>query len=579
MCSIIKNPLKVYYQEALGAFLAGTLTLILIQYFNSSEILWIVSILSLVCGLSIKNKPFYLHLIFLITFIIYLLLPITGMLQKFQDYTQALRFKPEKLVTSLDSIYANIAITERDNQYNLYENGSLLFTTEDTESLEEFSHMILLNHASPKKVLLIGSGVSGLLSEIIKHPVDSVTYLEPDSKLIKAALEYIPQSKFYSLMNEKVKIYNQDARLFIKKTRDSYDVVILNIGNPSSLQLNRFYTAQFFQEIKNILNPDGEFSFAFSSKEDILTGDILKYNSSLYKSAKSVFSNVEIITGERLTLICSLNPAKKINSNELIERFAERKILTKYFTAQHIKAKMMRKEYIEKTLSGYEKPVSLNYDYSPYGFFYYLGLWGKQSWFNFKKIWDLSNRLNLTIIVLFTLILALIFNKNIVKLSMLSTGFTGIALEIIISFIFQINFGFLYYRLGVIVASFMLGLSLGGLASMQILRRNINQAKILFYLEMALGLTAISICFLLKQNQAVYFLATLLVGLLAGAEFGIFYSREKTTTVYVLDLAGSCLGGLLIGLIFIPVLGIFKTCAALALSKLTLGLFLRRQMR
>lgn len=577
LCSIINNPLKAYYQEALGAFFAGILSLLLIKYLDSAQIIWIISLLSFLCAVSlIKNKRPFFRLAFIIALIIYIYLPVSGLLSKFQNYTQSFRFRPESLVVSTDSIYANIAISKKDNQYNLYENGSLLFTTEDTESIEEFAHLVLLNHPNPKKILLIGQAVSGSLSEIVKHPIESADYLEPDAKLIETAIKHIPQAESYGLKNEKVNIYNQDAASFTKKTATKYDLVILNLGNPSSLQLNRFYTVEFFRQIKKILSSDGHFSLAFSSKEDILTGDMLKYNRSLFKTAKSVFSNVKIIPGERLILICSLKFGR-LNSEELIERFAERKIQAKYFTAQHIKAKLLRKEYIEKLLSGEDEDASLNYNYSPYGFFYYLGLWGKQSWLNFKKIWEASNRLNLTAIALFTLLLAFIFRKNILDVAIFSTGFTGIALEIIISFIFQINFGFLYYRLGAIIASFMLGLSLGGVISMQLTKR--NQLKMLFYLEILLALSAIAIYFFLKQNQAVYFLATLSVGGLAGMEFGIFCSRKKTPTVYALDLAGSCLGALLVGLVFIPVLGIFRSCVALSLSKFTLCLFLRRQMR
>ena len=160
----------------------------------------------------------------------------------------SLRFYPYKLVKSADSIYANIAVTQSDSQFSLYENGRLSFSTEDTEAVEEFSHFILLSHPNPEDVLLIGSGVSGVIAEIAKHPVKTISYIEPDKKLIETVSENIPQSALYGLEDPRLKIYHQDARSFLNKARNKYDIIILNLGDPSSLQANRFYTVEFFQK-------------------------------------------------------------------------------------------------------------------------------------------------------------------------------------------------------------------------------------------------------------------------------------------------------------------------------------------
>ena len=51
ICSIIQNPLKAYLLEALGAFFAGLLSLVLIKYFNSCQIIWAVAIIYTASGL------------------------------------------------------------------------------------------------------------------------------------------------------------------------------------------------------------------------------------------------------------------------------------------------------------------------------------------------------------------------------------------------------------------------------------------------------------------------------------------------------------------------------------------------
>lgn len=576
IAKILNNTLKAYCLEALGAFFAGLLTLLLVKYLNSSQIVWIAAALSVISIWLINKKLKVSHFFLAGAPILAILLLATSQLTKFQNYTNYLRFAPQGLAASLDSIYANIAVTKQDSRYNLYENGKLYFSTEDTEAVEEFSHMILLSHPRPKRILLIGSGISGIIAEILKHPVESIDYVELDSKLIKTALQYIPQARSFGLTDKKVTIYSQDGRFFIKSTANKYDLIILNLGDPQTLQLNRFYTAEFFRQTKQALNDEGKFCLAISSKEDILAGQTLRYNGSLYKTLKSVFKNVDVIPGERMILIAQENTDSKLDAGEMNERFIKRNIQAAYFTPLHIRPKLHRQGYILERLNGARAGISLNRDYCPYGFLYYLQVLGRQSYFSFGRIWNLFSRMNLVYPVLFFFLLAFIFRKNIIKVTVVTTGFAGIGLEIIIGLVFQVNFGFLYYRIGAIIASFMLGLCLGGV-SVQRLKE--PGRRMLFYLEALILFSCVLVCLALNQRQVTYFLLAGLVGFLAGAEFGIFSKLYQASTVYSLDLLGACLGSLSVGLVFIPVLGIRGTCLGIGLIKL-IGLgFLRRQGR
>ena len=628
ICRITNNPVKTYSWEAGGAFLAGLLSIVLIKYLNSAQIMAIVSLLFLICGLFImslranevseaisdrrllrrpmghltpRNDRFW-FLIFLVLSAV-LCIPSLKLLERFEHQSQALGFKPQELVKSASSVYANIAVTRNYSQFSLYENGRLSFSSEDTEAVEEFSHFILLSHPNPEDILLIGSGISGVIAEIVKHPIKSLSYIEPDKKLIDMAREFIPQSAFYGLKDSRLKIYHQDARSFLNKTLNKYDIIILNLGDPSSLQLNRFYTVEFFRKIRPLLKPSGIFCLAFSSKEDILAAQMLKYNSSLYQSAKTVFNGIELIPGERLILLCSPDKAFRINPDELISRFSQRGIHTSYLVPEYLRIKLLRQDYIRERLEASyshcesrrgeaisggrdcfvadaprNDKIQENRDYLPYGFFYYLGLWGKQSWLNFALLWSLLGRIKFIYWCIFFLVLTLVFRKRALEISVFTSGSLGVALVSLISFIFQIRFGFLYYRLGVIVASFMLGLSLGSLLAIKVIKKA-DALKMIYSLEIMLGLTALAPVFVLGESPEIYFLFSLLGGLIIGMEFGGFYSLFSPHKVYLLDLAGASAGSLLTGLAFIPALGVYKTCFLLALIKFLPLVFLKRQSR
>lgn len=575
---IINAPVKVYILEAAGAFIAGALCLTLPLHFNNTQIIFFASCLILIVVLIalLKDRFKILSILSLLLLGLNLFLFTFGGINKLHNFSSAIRFKPQELLFSRDSIYANTAITKSASTYSLYENGKLYFTTEDTAGLEEFAAMVMLSHPAPGRVLLIGSGASGLIAQILKFPVDSIDYLELDPKLIESSLKYIPAAKGYGLDNPKVKIINQDARFFIRNSPPGkYDMVILNLGDPYSLQLNRFYTLEFFNSVKKAINNAGIFCVSISSKEDVLEQNMLKYNRSIYKTARQIFISVEIIPGERIILLCCDDPLFSLKTEIMEKRFINNKISDEFFTLYHIKQKLFRKEYVTEKLEAGLMNTAINSDYYPWGFFYYLGLWGKASSLNFSKIWAAIQGVKLEYILIFILAVFLLLRKKAINIAIFTTGLSAIAIQIMTGLIFQINYGYLYYQLGFLIGLFMFGLALGALSG-KLTKQN---KSALINLEITFCVILFITPLILKESNIIYFLLTLLTGFLAGYEFSIFCALKNAAIVYALDLAGACLGSLLVTLALIPVFGIYKACFILGAIKLIGILFLKKQLR
>ena len=103
---------------------------------------------------------------------------------------------------------------------------------------------------------------------------------------------------------------------------------------------------------------------------------MLKYNSSLYQSAKTVFNGIEIIPGERLILLCSRDMAFRITPDQLISRFSQREIHASYLVPQYLRIKLLRQGYIRERLEENRDLAAINRDYLPYGFFLLPGALG-----------------------------------------------------------------------------------------------------------------------------------------------------------------------------------------------------------
>ncbi|GAG10891.1 unnamed protein product, partial [marine sediment metagenome] len=129
---------------------------------------------------------------------------------------QSLKFRYPNLVESVNSLYGNIIVTQKQGQYNFYEGGQLVGSSQETEKSEYLAHLILSQHQEPKKILIVGGGLDGLINEILKYPfIKKVDYLEIDPQLVTTTRKYLPVYLNKALEDPRVKINLVDGRKFL----------------------------------------------------------------------------------------------------------------------------------------------------------------------------------------------------------------------------------------------------------------------------------------------------------------------------------------------------------------------------
>ncbi|MEM2955035.1 MAG: hypothetical protein QW625_03755, partial [Candidatus Nanoarchaeia archaeon] len=179
----------------------------------------------------------------------------------------------QKIIHHRNSIYGHIVITESEGQFNFFENSLPLFSTDNAQESEEIVHYSMVQHPNPKKVLLISGGVAGRIKELSKYDV-IVDYVELDSLIIELGKKYTENLEY-----DKLRIFLSDGRFFLKTSRDKYDVIIVDLPEPSTAQLNRFYTLEFFKEVKKSLKSNGIFSFKLPFSPNYISYESMQLNS------------------------------------------------------------------------------------------------------------------------------------------------------------------------------------------------------------------------------------------------------------------------------------------------------------
>ncbi len=589
----------IYILEASGAILGGLfISLILIRILSSFHIMIVLSLLNILCAILLLRKvsvPRLLRpacggarndtMVFILSilFIGIIYFWSTGCWNKINTHSLRAQWSGYNLLTSKNSLYGNIAVTQKGNQVSLFNNGLRLYSIPDEAASEEAVHFNLLEHPNPNAILLIGGGSGGLIKEILKYPVKKVDYLELDPEIIKISQQYSPSDE---LKDTKVNVINIEGRRFIKNTPHKYDCVIIHLGDPYTAVMNRYYTVEFFKEVKTILNPKGILSFSLSSSESYINPELKVFLSSIYSSLKKVFPDVKIIPGDTAYfLACTDKNILTYDYKILEQRIKERDLEIKYVREYYLSSRLSP-EKIDFTAGALQntKNVRLNYDFQPISYYYNLILWASRFKDSLlKKILIRVDPVKIWWVFAFFCVAIFIFarksrNNGKILLAVFCTGFSAMMLQIIILLSFQIIHGYIFAKIGLILNAFMLGLVLGSLWIVKIISKIKNSLRLFIFLQLVIGVYSLILPLILPLNTDIFFLLlSIIAGFMTGAQFPLankiyLGTKEEIGRVsgltYGIDLLGGCCAALLAGILLIPILGISATCLLIALFNL-----------
>ncbi len=590
----------IYIIEATGACVGGlAFSYLFIHIFKPLQVALFCGVLNICAALfiiDIKARPFRWWIAFSLTLSI-LLFFIYGA-NSLDFRMRQIQWRNFKLIDNRDSVYGNIALTKLDSQLNLFENGLLVSSTQDPLTAEEAVHYALLEHPNPKTVLVIGGSLNGSLDEILKHPVEKIDYVELDPTIMKVARGNYPKELLKSLEDPRVTFHHIDGRLFVKKMSAEksvkYDVVILILPNPFTAQLNRFYSLEFYREVKTILNDDGILSFGVSSSENYISPQQGQFLGCLYRTLKNEFQDIKVLPGDYNYFLAS--PTKGILSYDpkiLLDRLKERNLDLKYVREYYLPFKLnpQRIEYVENAIK--EAPgTKVNYDFRPIGYFYDVVLWAthfKPDIKNFLGYLEKITSKTIAFILLLTFAILSIFQfvtkkfKNFpIAVSIATTGFSEMLFQIVVILSFQVIYGYVYYKIGLIFATFMLGLILGSLLAIKILEKEKKLSKIYMATQFLICLYPLilpPIFISLSRARAdivrsfgvetLFSSLPVVAGFIGGLQFPIAnkiclgqkgHIGKIAGFLYGVDLLGACLGALLTSAVLIPIIGINAAC-------------------
>ena len=551
---------RVYGLEALGAFIGGLFfAFVISSRVNAFELCLLLSFLNILTALYIAGKKI------IIAFLIFPLFFYFG----FYKTMPSLSWPGMKVSQSLESRYGEISVIKERDQSSVYANGHLLFTYPDPQSEEMSAHLPMTLHPSPSKILTVG-GSPGTLKEFLKYPVNDIDFVELDPKIVDVFLGLpAAQGDINAIRDKRVRIIIGDGRRYIKSVKEhKYDLVVLNLPQPSTTSVNRFYTTDFFREVKTVLKQGGILSIAVPQSTGYIGRRMQNATGSIYDSLSSVFTNTAVTAQEYGGLFAS-DSSIDTNPESLVKRFSRREISTKYFNPYifYDAFSPLNTGYVKQRLGEIE---IVNTDLHPSAYLYNLMLWAEVH--GGKALYSLLEIRRWQVVLAVALLLAVISlvsygrKRRAIYFSVFTTGFAGMSFVLSIILVYQSLYGYVYEMIGILSASFMIGLWAGT----TLIRQAGKALSTLFFLELATIVLAFVASVFFRAELLSYALI-LISGIITGSEFSAANASmdmpEIGGKLYAFDLIGSFVGALVPSLIIIPLFGIYDTMLLIAFVK------------
>lgn len=156
-------------------------------------------------------------------------------------------------------------------------------TTQKDEAFyhEMLTHIPMLTHPRPEKVLIIGGGDGGILREVLKHPsVKKAVLVEIDKKVIELCQKYLPSINQKSFSHPKAEIVIADGAKFVRESKEKFDVILIDSPDPLG-PAKVLFSSPFYRNLHKIMKPQS--IVCRQSGSSILQKEELRSNFKLLK--------------------------------------------------------------------------------------------------------------------------------------------------------------------------------------------------------------------------------------------------------------------------------------------------------
>ncbi|MEA1927606.1 MAG: hypothetical protein U9N73_05320, partial [Candidatus Auribacterota bacterium] len=355
------------------------------------------------------------------------------------------------------------------------------------------------------------------------------------------------------------------------------------------------------------LRSGGVIGLGVTSSANYISGELRNFLGCIYQTLREVFPSLVVIPGGSNYFLASAKGDYLTDNYAILEeRIRERRLDLKYVRGYYL-ADRMRRSRIDDLRRMIETAprVRLNLDFYPICYFYDMIFWSSYfsgetgGWFTRMLTASLVMRWWWFLLPIGAVLIFLPVFRRRRKRSrgawvlwpVMTSGFSEIVFQVVVLLSFQILYGYVYYKLGIILTLFMVGLVLGGGMITIILPRVRDEHRLLLLIQIAICLYPLLlpvVFYVLSASPGgmmnwlgeniIFPVLPVVAGFIGGFQLplaGSIYLRKHkkmglvSGLIYGFDLLGACLGAIVISALVLPILGVAATCYAVVFLNLT----------
>jgi len=134
---------------------------------------------------------------------------------------------------------------------------------------EALVYPAMLTHPKPEKVFIAGGGEGATLREVLAHKtVKKAVMVDIDEEVVNICDRFLPSWHQHAFDDPRAELHFVDAREYLEQCSDRFDVIIIDLVDPLEEGPARLlYTREFYQAVRQKLEPDGIMSVQAESAE------------------------------------------------------------------------------------------------------------------------------------------------------------------------------------------------------------------------------------------------------------------------------------------------------------------------
>jgi spermidine synthase len=169
-----------------------------------------------------------------------------------------MKFRTKKHLFSKKSPFQQVDIYDTVTHGRLLAHDGLIMVTEKDEFIyhDMITHVPMMTHPNPEKVLIIGGGDGGTAREVLRYKsVKKCVMVEIDPVVIEASREWLPQTS-NQFNNPKLEILVADGVDYMKTSKETFDVIIVDSSDPIG-PATPLFNIDFYKDIYARLSNNG----------------------------------------------------------------------------------------------------------------------------------------------------------------------------------------------------------------------------------------------------------------------------------------------------------------------------------